>query len=316
MHLFKPGSVGLGPYAFAPTGEGRWAPHRHRRAGHPRGRLRAGARPRRSSWPSLPHALEARPDPDGALAWARRSLRAGLRARDRARGPQRPPAGAARGARRPGPGRRLAADARLGADRRRERRPDRGPRADRERPGAGALADERRTQPCRAWRLASWVEEGVRRILRDAALGELGTDLNTAADETLIATGLRRATATIVEHDFRVGDTRYGRGGGDSGIDEHERAYTSPRCTSTTTRRPASSSRSRPRTRSASPPPPGSTRSRSPDSTLDFPAIEGDLAAPRADRHPPRPPPLPGARGRGLGGPRAQVRPLRRRRAG
>ena len=25
MHLFKAGSVGLGPYAFAPTGEDRWA---------------------------------------------------------------------------------------------------------------------------------------------------------------------------------------------------------------------------------------------------------------------------------------------------
>jgi hypothetical protein len=39
-------------------------------------------------------------------------------------------------------------------------------------------------------RLAAWVEESVRRILRKAALGELGTDLNEAADETLIATGL------------------------------------------------------------------------------------------------------------------------------
>ncbi|MGC1852782.1 MAG: hypothetical protein WA687_10140, partial [Solirubrobacterales bacterium] len=38
--------------------------------------------------------------------------------------------------------------------------------------------------------LAGWVEECVRRILREAALGELGADLNEAADETLIATGL------------------------------------------------------------------------------------------------------------------------------
>src|ERR1044072_3581602 len=38
--------------------------------------------------------------------------------------------------------------------------------------------------------LAVWVEECVRRILREAALGELGGDLNEAADETLIATGL------------------------------------------------------------------------------------------------------------------------------
>jgi hypothetical protein len=38
--------------------------------------------------------------------------------------------------------------------------------------------------------LAPWIEECVRRILREAALGELGADLNEAADETLIATGL------------------------------------------------------------------------------------------------------------------------------
>jgi hypothetical protein len=41
-----------------------------------------------------------------------------------------------------------------------------------------------------AGELAVWVEKSVRRILREAALGELGADLNEAADETLIATGL------------------------------------------------------------------------------------------------------------------------------
>ncbi len=41
-----------------------------------------------------------------------------------------------------------------------------------------------------AGELAAWVEDCVRRILREAALGELGADLNEAADETLIATGL------------------------------------------------------------------------------------------------------------------------------
>jgi hypothetical protein len=46
--------------------------------------------------------------------------------------------------------------------------------------------------------LASWLEEGVRRILRDAALGALGTDLGTAADETLIATGLEAGDGAIV----------------------------------------------------------------------------------------------------------------------
>ena len=45
--------------------------------------------------------------------------------------------------------------------------------------------------------LAGWIEESVRRILREAALGELGTDLNEAADETLIATGLASGDAEI-----------------------------------------------------------------------------------------------------------------------
>jgi len=38
----------------------------------------------------------------------------------------------------------------------------------------------------------------VRRILRDAAMGELGTNLNEAADETLIAAGLEAGDGTIV----------------------------------------------------------------------------------------------------------------------
>ena len=57
--------------------------------------------------------------------------------------------------------------------------------------------------------LAAWVEEGVRRILRDAALGELSTDLNTAADETLIATGLEAGDGAIVgtPTDWEIPDT-------------------------------------------------------------------------------------------------------------
>jgi hypothetical protein len=51
--------------------------------------------------------------------------------------------------------------------------------------------------PQGAQELATWAEEGVRRLLRQAALGELGTDLNTAADETLIATGLDVGDADI-----------------------------------------------------------------------------------------------------------------------
>jgi hypothetical protein len=45
--------------------------------------------------------------------------------------------------------------------------------------------------------LARWIEEGVRRLLREAALGELGTDISAAADETLIATGLEGGDVEI-----------------------------------------------------------------------------------------------------------------------
>src|SRR4029077_13457254 len=45
--------------------------------------------------------------------------------------------------------------------------------------------------------LATWIEDGVRRLLRQAALGELGTDLSATADETLIATGLEAGDAEI-----------------------------------------------------------------------------------------------------------------------
>ena len=40
-------------------------------------------------------------------------------------------------------------------------------------------------------------EDGVRRLLRQAALGELGSDLSATADETLIATGLEAGDAQI-----------------------------------------------------------------------------------------------------------------------
>ena len=47
-------------------------------------------------------------------------------------------------------------------------------------------------------------------MLREAALGELGADLNTAADETLIATGLAAGDAEIT---VSVGDgTRHAPG--------------------------------------------------------------------------------------------------------
>jgi hypothetical protein len=196
MRLFKPGSIGLGPYAFAPTGEGRWA------------RLATGAAATRpgayelseeeaTQLTELASTLEARPDPDGNLAWAvgrfelgcgRESALEGLsdhllalRAVLDGQGPV--------GASLPMRASALIADE--GTDR----------IAARERVEE-ALELERSlmngTQSLPGLALAGWMEEGVRRILRDAALGELGNDLGTAAEETLIASGLEAGDGTIV----------------------------------------------------------------------------------------------------------------------
>jgi hypothetical protein len=45
--------------------------------------------------------------------------------------------------------------------------------------------------------LATWAEDGVRGLLRAAALGRLGNDLGATADETLIAAGLAEGDAQI-----------------------------------------------------------------------------------------------------------------------
>jgi hypothetical protein len=196
MHLFKPGSVGLGPYAFAPTGEGRWA------------RLATGAPATRpgaydlneeeaAQLAELAATLEARPDPDGSLAWAvgrfelgcgRASALEGLsdhllalRAVLDGQGPV--------GASLPMRASALIADENLDRIGARERIEE-------------ALQLERAlmngAQSLPGLALAGWIEEGVRRILRDAALGELGNDLGTAAEETLIATGLEAGDGAIV----------------------------------------------------------------------------------------------------------------------
>lgn len=188
MHLFKAGSIGLGPYAFAPTGEGRWA------------RLVTGAPATRPGAYELSEeeavrlaefaaSLEARPDPDGALAWgvARFEMGCGretsleglsdhllaLRAVLDGQGPV--------GASLPMRASALLADEELDRVEARERIEE-------------ALELERAlmngTQSLPGLAVAGWLEEGVRRILRDAALGELGGDLNAAAEETLIAVGL------------------------------------------------------------------------------------------------------------------------------
>jgi hypothetical protein len=195
MHLFKAGSVGLGPYAFAPTGEGRWA------------RLATGAPSTRSGHYELSEeeaiqlaefaaTLEARPDPDGALAWgvARFEMGCGresaleglsdhllaLRAVLDGHGPV--------GASLPMRAAALIADENVERIEARERI-------------EGALELERSlmngTPSLPGLATAAWVEEGVRRILRETALGALSTDLNQAADETLIASGLEGGDVEI-----------------------------------------------------------------------------------------------------------------------
>jgi hypothetical protein len=189
MRLFKAGGVGLGPYAFAPTGEGRWR------------RIATGAPAARPGGYALSEAeadelialageLEARPDPDAALAWAvgrfelgcgRESALEGLsdhllalRAALEGHGPV--------GATLPMRAAALIAGDSLDRVEARERI-EHALELERSlmngvRPGQDPLE------------LARWLEGGVRSVLREAALGELGADLGVAADETLIAAGL------------------------------------------------------------------------------------------------------------------------------
>lgn len=195
MRLFKAGGIGLGPYAFAPTGEGCWrrivtgAP-----ATRPGGYRLSEAEA--TELRQLASALEARPDPDNALTWAvgrfemgceRESALDGLsdqllamRAVLEGHGPV--------GASLPLRAAALIADDSLDRIEARERVED---VLELER----ALMNGRPGE--RAAELAGWAEEGVRRLLRQAALGELGNDLSAVADETLIATGLEAGDAEI-----------------------------------------------------------------------------------------------------------------------
>jgi hypothetical protein len=187
MRLFKGGGVGLGPHAFAPTGEGSW---RRIATGVPAPRHGAYRLDEREAADlvELAATLEARPDPSGPLAWAVRRFELGcerpsaleglsdhllaLRAVLDGQGPV--------GASLP---MRAAA---LIADRTTDRL------AAREQVEAAMELESAQMSGTsfEGAELANWVEGCVRRILREAALGELGSDLNEAADETLIATGL------------------------------------------------------------------------------------------------------------------------------
>jgi hypothetical protein len=195
MRLFRGGGIGLGPYAFAPTGDGCW---RRIATGAPA--TRAGgyrlSEEEAGELVELASTLEARPDPDSALTWAvgrfemgceRESALDGLsdhllalRAVLEGHGPV--------GASLPLRAAALISDDSLDRIEAREKVED-------------TLELERALMNGRSLengvRLAGWAEEGVRRLLLQAALGELGDDLNTTADETLIATGLEGGDAEI-----------------------------------------------------------------------------------------------------------------------
>ncbi len=195
MRLFKGGGIGLGPYAFAPTGEDCWrriatgAPAT-RPGGYRLSEAEAG------ELIELANTLEARPDPDSALTWAvgrfemgceRESALDGLsdhllalRAVLEGHGPV--------GASLPLRAAALISDDSLDRIEAREKVED-------------TLELERALMNGRSLengiQLAGWAEDGVRRLLLQAALGELGSDLSTTADETLIATGLDGGDAEI-----------------------------------------------------------------------------------------------------------------------
>ncbi len=195
MRLFKGGGIGLGPYAFAPTGEGCW---RRIATGAPA--TRAGgyrlSEEEAGGLAELASALESRPDPDKALTWAVGRFEMGcehesaldglsdyllaLRAVLEGHGPV--------GASLPMRAAALIADDSLDRVEARARVEE-------------ALELERALMNGRSLEgavgLAGWAEEGVRRLLRQAALGELGNDLSATADETLIAAGLEAGDVEI-----------------------------------------------------------------------------------------------------------------------
>jgi hypothetical protein len=195
MRMFKVGGIGLGPFAFAPTGEDTW---RRMTTGAPSTRP-GGYRLSEEEGTELADfaaLLEQRPDPDNALTWAvgrfemgceRESAMEGLsdhllalRAVLEGHGPV--------GASLPLRASALISDQNFDRIEARERVEE---VLELER----ALMNGRTLD--RAIELATWAEDGVRRLLRQAALGELGGDLSTTADETLITTGLEAGDAEI-----------------------------------------------------------------------------------------------------------------------
>jgi hypothetical protein len=196
MRLFHAGGIGLGPYAFAPTGEGCW---RRIATGAPATRP-GGYRLDESEAEELIDfctALEARPDPDSALTWAVGRFEMGcerptalegmsdhllaMRAVLEGHGPV--------GASLPLRAAALICDEEMD-------RIEAGERVEKVLELERAMMNGRPVE--RAVELAGWLEENARKLLRQAALGELGNDLSTVADETLIVSGLAEGDAEIM----------------------------------------------------------------------------------------------------------------------
>jgi hypothetical protein len=196
MRMFKGGGIGLGPYAFAPTGEGCW---RRIATGAPATRP-GGYRLSEEEATELIEfgaALEARPDPDNALTWAVGRFEMGcerptaleglsdhllaMRAVLEGHGPV--------GASLPLRAAALIADEEMD-------RIEAGERVEEVLGLERAMMNGRPVEGAVA--LATWLEENARRLLRQAALGELGNDLSAVADETLIVSGLAEGDAEIM----------------------------------------------------------------------------------------------------------------------
>jgi hypothetical protein len=195
MRLFKAGGVGLGPYAFAPTGEGSW-----RRIATGAGAVRPGgyllSKSEAGGLAEFASALEVRPDPGGALAWAVDRFEMG-RGRNSALEGLSDHLLALRSM--------LDGEGPVGAS-----LPKRAAALIEDDPVSRGVCHERIEAALELERslmrgapragtpeLAGWIEEGVRAILSQAALGEISTDLGTAADESLIASGLAEGDSEI-----------------------------------------------------------------------------------------------------------------------
>jgi hypothetical protein len=198
LRLFKEGGVGLGPYAFAPTGEGKW-----RRLATGAAGIRPGgyklSEAEAAELAELGRRLEAQPDPDEALRWAISRFEMGcervtaleglsdqlLALRAMLEGDGRVDATL--------PVRAVALVAEPGEQEEARSRIERAFELERSLMTGAEVEDGEDAGT--ALGLAVWIEDGVRALVRDAALGALRENLAEAADEALIRSGLETGEA-------------------------------------------------------------------------------------------------------------------------